>query len=92
MMNFRGRMTGLALLSAVMTMAGPALSMTSNQPPPDKPALLSEHGARQIAWRFGLVHVEEIARSGSRWEIAGRDRDGNETMLDISAYDGRILD
>ncbi|MDR6873371.1 hypothetical protein J2Y55_004395 [Bosea sp. BE125] len=91
-MNFRVRMTGLALLSAAMMIAGPALSMTSNQPPPAKPALLSEHGARQIAWHFGITHVEEIARSGGRWEIAGRDRDGNEAMLDISAYDGRILD
>ncbi len=35
---------------------------------------------------------KRYARCGSRWEIAGRDRDGNETMLDISAYDGRILD
>ncbi len=59
--EFSRRMTGLALLSAVMTMPRPALSMTSNQPPPSRRA-----GAALRAWRapgrlrFGIVHVEEI--------------------------------
>ncbi len=91
-MDFHRRIAGSFLMSAVSALAQPALSMMSNQPPPGTPPLLSEQGARQIAWRFGITHVEEIARSGSRWEIAGRDRDGNEAVLDISAYDGRILD
>jgi len=58
---------------------------------PVVPALLSEDGARQIAWRSGLDHIEEIVLSGKRWELAGRDRTGQEMTLDIDAGDGRLL-
>lgn len=53
--------------------------------------LVSEAAARRIAWRSGVDHIEEIVLSGERWEIAGRDRSGNEKALDIHAFDGRIL-
>jgi hypothetical protein len=52
---------------------------------------VSEEAARRIAWRSGIDHIEEILLSGERWEVAGRDRTGNEKALDIHAYDGRIL-
>jgi hypothetical protein len=52
---------------------------------------VTEDAARRIAWRFGFDHIEEIVLAGDRWEIAGRDRAGHEKLLDIHAYDGRIL-
>ncbi|KRE00309.1 hypothetical protein ASE63_09565 [Bosea sp. Root381] len=54
-------------------------------------ARLSEDDARHIAWRSGLDHIEEIMLSGERWEVAGRDRTGQEITLDIDAKDGRLL-
>lgn len=54
--------------------------------------LVSEQRARDIAWRAGLVHVEEITRSGDRWEVAGRTVDDEEMILDIDIMNGRILD
>lgn len=52
---------------------------------------VSESGARRIAWRSGIDHVEEILLRDERWEIAGRDRSGNEVAVDIDAHDGAIL-
>jgi len=52
---------------------------------------ISEAQARSIAFRHGLVHVEEIALSGYRWEIAGRDPDGFERAIDLNAHDGSII-
>lgn len=52
---------------------------------------ITERSARDIAWSAGLVHVEEILLLDGRWEIAGRDRDGDELTLDIDARDGRLL-
>ncbi len=52
---------------------------------------VSEQAARRIAWRSGVDHIEEINLSGERWEIAGRDRTGNEKALDIHAHDGSLL-
>ena len=52
---------------------------------------IAEAAARQIAWRSGIDHIEEALLWGDRWEIAGRDREGNEIALDIHADDGRVL-
>ena len=57
---------------------------------PGQPTV-SEASARRIAWRSGVDHIEEIILSGERWEVAGRDRIGNEKALDIHAYDGSVL-
>lgn len=53
---------------------------------------VSESEARNIAWNAGLVHVEEITRGDDRWEIAGRDANDDEMILDIDIRNGRILD
>lgn len=53
---------------------------------------ISESQARAIAWRAGLIHVEEITRTSDRWEIAGRSADDDEMILDIDIRNGRILD
>ncbi|KRE04532.1 hypothetical protein ASE61_06230 [Bosea sp. Root670] len=55
-------------------------------------ATISERQARDIAWSAGLVHVEEIVRSGDRWEVAGRTAEDDEMSLDIDIRNGRILD
>jgi len=55
-------------------------------------ATISERQARDIAWSAGLVHVEEIIRSGDRWEVAGRTAEDDEMSLDIDIRNGRILD
>ncbi|CAM5201129.1 hypothetical protein ARD30_05190 [Bosea thiooxidans] len=54
--------------------------------------LVSEQRARDIAWRAGLVHVEQITRSGDRWEVAGRTVDDEVIIIDIDIRNGRILD
>ncbi len=54
--------------------------------------MISERQARDIAWSAGLVHVEEIVRSGDRWEVAGRTAEDDEMSLDIDIRNGRILD
>jgi hypothetical protein len=46
--------------------------------------------ARRIAWEYGLIRIEEIALSGSRWEIAGRDTRDDEMALDIDAHSGAV--
>ncbi len=67
----------------------------ANAPPARAPHAkapkVSEESARRIAWRSGVDHIEEIVLSGERWEVAGRDRTGNEKALDIHAYDGSVL-
>lgn len=52
---------------------------------------ISEAQARAIAFDTGLVHVEEIALLEGRWELAGRDRSGDERVIDINAHDGTLL-
>ena len=52
---------------------------------------VSEDAARRIAWRSGIDHVEDLLLVDERWEVAGRDRNGNEVAVDIHAHDGRIL-
>lgn len=69
----------------------PATS-TDKAPNTTPAARLSEDDARYIAWSSGIDHIEEIVLSGNRWEIAGRDRMGQEIRLDIDAADGRLLD
>ena len=58
----------------------------------DRPAYrVSEEAARRIAWRSGIDHIEDLLLVDERWEVAGRDRSGNEVTVDIHAHDGRIL-
>jgi hypothetical protein len=51
---------------------------------------IDESRARRIAWEYGLIRIEEIALSGSRWEIAGRDTRDDEMALDIDAHSGAV--
>lgn len=96
-----------ASMSAVLLMAplGAAMPALASATPPvvQSPSVripaaaaqprqaIAEAAARQIAWRSGIDHIEEALLWGDRWEIAGRDREGNEIALDIHAYDGRVL-
>lgn len=57
--------------------------------PLPQPAI-SQSLAREIAWSRGMDIVEEISRNGHFWEIAGRDRAGDELILDIDSRDGSI--
>ncbi|MET3891468.1 hypothetical protein ABIE41_002544 [Bosea sp. OAE506] len=52
---------------------------------------VTEKAARRIAWRSGVDHIEDLVLVDERWEVAGRDRSGNEVAVDIHAHDGRIL-
>ena len=97
-------MTGAALFAASVICAGTASAAMSGPPQHKahihnklaakqaKPPRVSEASARRIAWRAGLDHIEEIALLGEHWEIAGRDREGNEIVLAIHAQDGSVLD
>ena len=97
-------MGGAMWLAASVAGAG-AASAAMSEPPGhkahlhDKPAAkqarpprVSEASARRIAWRSGVDHIEEIMLSGEQWQVAGRDRSGNEIALDIHAHDGSLLD
>ena len=96
-------MAGVAWLAASVICTGTA-SAAMSEPPQQKadihnklaakqakPPRISEESARRIAWRSGLDHIEEIALLGEQWEIAGRDREGNEMVLAIHAHDGSVL-
>ena len=78
-------------LFAALVTVGPALPASTGDTHPVRTPKVSERVARDIAWSFGIVRIEEISLDGMRWEVAGRDQEGNEQLLDISAYDGRIL-
>ncbi|AMJ60608.1 PepSY domain-containing protein [Bosea sp. PAMC 26642] len=84
---------GAALTLAVscIALAG-EVGAAASSPPPAYPAkAIPERQARDIAWRFGIVRVEEITLTGVFWHIAGRDEEGNDVVLDVDAKDGRIL-
>lgn len=97
-------MAGAAWLAASVASTDTASAAMSEQPwtkvhihnklaaKQAEPPRVSEQSARRIAWRSGLDHIEEIALLGEQWEIAGRDREGNEIVLAIHAHDGRVLD
>lgn len=90
-MNGAARLLAVILLGSFAALPGRASWAESETARTGGPAI-SESRAREIAWSAGLVHVEEITRSGDRWELAGRTADGDEIILDIDVRDGRILD
>lgn len=92
-------MTRLSVLAALLLaagMAGQASAFAWADSKPQSPAgatkpRITEAQARSIAFRHGLVHVEEIALADWRWEIAGRAQGGVEVTLDLNAYDGSVI-
>lgn len=80
-----------ALLLAVPASASGSARSEGATPYAKPPPSVSREQARDIAWRLGIVQIEEMALAGIRWEIAGRDEGGNERVLDINAYDGSVL-
>ncbi|WP_158673542.1 PepSY domain-containing protein [Bosea sp. FBZP-16] len=92
-------MTRLSMLAALLLavgLAGHASASASAEAKPQNPATatapkITESQARSIAFRHGLVHIEEIALSDWRWEIAGRAQGGVEVTLDLNAYDGSVV-
>lgn len=92
-------MTRLSMLAALLLavgLAGQASASAWAESKPHSPAAataprISEAQARSIAFRHGLVHVEEIALADWRWEIAGRAQGGVEVTLDLNAYDGSVI-
>jgi hypothetical protein len=90
-MQIHGLFAGLAFAASTVTMTGPDLLAASGNPRGQSAPVISERLARSIAWSSGVMHIEEIILYGERWEIAGRDREGNEKAVDISAEDGRVL-
>ncbi|HEV7324060.1 MAG TPA: PepSY domain-containing protein [Bosea sp. (in: a-proteobacteria)] len=93
-------MTRLSMLAALLLaagLAGPASASAWADSKSQNPATaatkprITEAQARSIAFRHGLVHVEEIALADWRWEIAGRAQGGLEVTLDLNAYDGSVI-
>lgn len=90
------RLSVLAVLLLAAGMAGQASASAWADSKPQTPAAatkprITEAQARSIAFRHGLVHVEEIALADWRWEIAGRAQGGLEVTLDLNAYDGSVI-
>ncbi|CAN7293341.1 PepSY domain-containing protein [Bosea sp. LjRoot237] len=90
------RLSMLAALLLAVGMAGQASASAWADSKPHNPAAataprISEAQARSIAFKHGLVHVEEIALADWRWEIAGRAQGGIEVTLDLNAYDGSVI-
>ncbi len=90
-MRIHGCVTGLVLATALAAITSPAFSSATSDTSHKRAPAISERIARDIAWSFGIVRIDEIALAGMRWEIAGHDQEGNERVLDISAWDGRPL-
>lgn len=92
-------MTRLSMLAALFLAAGLAGQASASawaESKPGNPTVatkprITEAQARSIAFRHGLVHVEEIALADWRWEIAGRAQGGLEVTLDLNAYDGSVI-
>lgn len=92
-------MSRLSVLAALLLAVGLAWRASASARAEDKPhhhhtaamPKISESQARVIAFSHGLVHVEEIALAGGRWELAGRDPDGDELTLDLNAHDGSVI-
>ena len=90
------RLSMLAALLLAAGLAGHASASASAEAKPQNPATatapkITESQARSIAFRHGLVHIEEIALSDWRWEIAGRAQGDVEVTLDLNAYDGSVV-
>jgi hypothetical protein len=88
------RITPVSLAAVLVAMATPAFAASGSDEAPaagKPPPAVTRQAARDMAWRLGIVQIEEIALDGIRWEIAGRDESGNERILDIDAYDGSVL-
>jgi hypothetical protein len=77
------------LVLASVAMA-PASAAVERKPEKAFQIRVDEVQARRIAWEYGIVHIEEIALSGSRWEIAGRDTRDGELVLEIDAHSGAV--
>lgn len=80
----------LFLATVQVTPAAASVTVSPAQGKPAPPLRVDEPEARRIAWEYGLIHVEEIALEGSRWEIAGRDDEDGEIVLDIDAHTGAV--
>jgi hypothetical protein len=86
-----------ALAFAALVAAPPAFATVAVPPAPHHKAptppyqTIGEAQAREIAWRNGLLIVEEISRMGHVWALAGRDREGLELVVDIDGRDGTVL-
>lgn len=86
-MRFQDFLPRLLLLAALST----ASTATWPKSPSDAPKpVISERTARQIAWSYGIMRIEEISLNGRFWEVAGLDEDDNERVIDINAHDGRV--
>lgn len=90
------RLSMLAVLLLAAGLAGPASASAWAESKLDNTATtarprITESQARSIAFRHGLVHIEEIALADWRWEIAGRAQGGVEVTLDLNAYDGSVI-
>ncbi len=93
-------MSNITMLAALLLAAGLAGHASASAWAEDMAAKqatvvapkINEARARSIAFSHGLVHIEEIALSGYRWEIAGRDPDGAELTLDVNAHDGTVIE
>lgn len=87
---------GMACLSffilATASVAPASAAIAVKQQPAGKASYIriDEVQARRIAWEYGLIRIEEIALSGTRWEIAGRDTRDDEMALDIDAHSGAV--
>lgn len=92
-------MSRLSMLAALLLAAGLAGQASASAWAESKLHLpasaakprITESQARSIAFRHGLVHIEEIALADWRWEIAGRSQGGVEVSLDLNAYDGSVI-
>lgn len=77
------------IVASAWLLPGPASVRT--QVPAPAPSMIDRESARRIAWRYGLIHVEEMALENGRWEIAGRTSDDDEISIDIDAKSGALL-
>jgi hypothetical protein len=88
-----GSTTSLALAVLASVSAAPPSALAGDgRGPAGKPphVRIDEIQARRIAWEYGIIRIEEIALSGSRWEIAGRGSEDEEMALDIDAHSGAV--
>ncbi len=81
----------IVLLAVAYARPAPVAAAIDATPPAKRHVMpVDQLRARRIAWEYGVLHIEEIALAGRRWEIAGRDDRNDAISLEIDAKTGEV--
>jgi hypothetical protein len=68
-----------------------ALGLISAVPAAARPAAVPIDGARDIAFRYGIVTIKDIDLDDGVWEVVGFDSYGAKIKVWIDAWSGAVV-